>query len=163
MSNLIAAPADPAAFIAEAKAITNRRDRYALEEIFASTATWNVLIDGLQFTAVGHHEIQQRWRQLCDFMDRRAMVVDKHVVVTDRHTIVSSWNAHCRGGASPTGYEIWRFDNHGQVAESTLTGHLNPVPAHSLRGGARYLRASPRNAVAFALSRNPLRKSDHAH
>ena len=159
----IAAPEDAAAFIADAEAITNRRDRHAQLEVFAPTARWTVLIDGLQFTAVGHGEIQTRWAQLCDFMDRRGMIVDKHVIVRDARTIVSGWIGHCPDGTVPVGYEIWRFDHHGKVIEQTLTGYLDPVYADSIRGAARYLRSSPRDAATFALSRLTSLRSTDAH
>lgn len=158
-----AAPEDADAFIADAEAITNRRDQHALQEVFAPTATWTVLIDGLLFSAVGHREIQRRWAHLCTFMDRRAMVVDKRVIARDARTIVSGWTGRCADGTTPAGHEIWRFDDHGRVVEQTLTGFLDPVSADSIRGGTRLLRSSPRTSAEFALSRLTSRRSSDAH
>ena len=163
LRTLTAAPEDAHAFIADAEAITNRRDHHALQEVFAPTATWTVLIDGLRFTAVGHYEIQRRWAQMCALMDRRAMVVDKHVIARDASTIVSGWTGRCAGGATPVGHEIWRFNDHGEVVEQTLTGFLDPISADSIRGGTRYLRSNPRNAVLFAVSGLTSRRTPDAH
>lgn len=161
--SLTTAPADPAAFISEAEAITNRRDRHALEEIFAPTATWTVLIDGLRFAAIGHRDIQLRWAELCNFMDRRRMTVDKHVIAHDAQTIVSGWSGRCPDGMAATGHEVWRFDRHGKVAESTLAGFLNPADADSVLATVRYLCANPRNGLAFAAARLTTSRRDHVH
>lgn len=148
-----ARPADPAAFIAEAERITNTRSLHALEEIFAPTATWTVLIDGLRFAAVGHHEIQFRWAELCRFMTRRGLTVAKNVIACDDRTIVSGWTGHTNDGATPTGHEIWRFDSHGRVCDQLLAGYLAPKPAESLVANLRYLCHQPANALAFAAAR----------
>lgn len=153
------APADAAAFVAEAERITNERDVVAIDAVFAPTATQTVVVDGLVITARNRDEIRAGWSAMCAFMRARGLTVSKRLVSVDDQTIVNEWRGN-GARANARGIECWRFGAGGLVVEQRLYGFLNAGPDTSPRQQLRLLLAYPITAVTFAMARLRAARSD---
>lgn len=145
--------ADPAAFVAEAKRITNERDVAAISDVFAEDGSWTTVFNGLDKTVVGHDDIRARWQFICRFMTARRMRVAKQLVVCDSHTIVNEWTGTMGTRTEVRGIEIWQFSADGFVNSQRLYGFLNVGPEGNLGLNLRMLGAYPVTAAALGWAR----------
>lgn len=143
-------PPRPEDFVAKAQRVTNERDVDSVLDVFAPTATWTTVIDGLVITARGHDEIRARWRLMCRFMAARGLLVEKRLVTADDEVIVNEWTGSLAGRTSARGIETWRFDEHGRVTDQHLYGFLNTGPDTGVLPSMRMLAAYPVTALTFA-------------
>jgi nuclear transport factor 2 (NTF2) superfamily protein len=143
----------PEDFVAEAERMTNERDNDAIGEVFAPDAAWTTIIDGVVIQARGLMEIRQRWRQLCRFMRKRQMFVNKRLRAASDTTIVNEWTGSLAGEAAACGIEVWQFGNDGLVTDQRLYGFLDTGADTSVKHNLRLLLSHPRNALAFAWCR----------
>lgn len=153
------APADPAAFVADAERITNQRVLDGLDAVFAPNGKQITVVDGVVITARGIDEIRDRWRLMCGFMRARRLLVTKRLVCADDRTIVNEWSGSLAGKTTATGIEYWRFGADGLVERQRLYGHLNTGPDSSIRQSLRLLLAYPLTAATFARLRAHERKA----
>jgi hypothetical protein len=143
-------PERPEDFVADAQRITNERDVDAVLDVFAPTAIWTTVMDGLVITARGHDEIRARWGLMCRFMEARGLLVEKTLVTADDRTIVNEWTGSLGGRTEARGIEVWRFDERGRVEEQHLYGFLNTGPDTGVLPSLRMLAAYPLTATTFA-------------
>lgn len=146
-------PASPEQFVDEAQRITNERDTTAARTLFASTAHWTSIIDGMIIEANGIAEIDARWQLMCRFMRARRMTVTKRLVAFDDHTIVNEWSGSLDGRATALGIEYWVFGEHSRIVEQRLYGFLDANPDTSIRQSLRMLSSYPKTAFTFAWAR----------
>ena len=147
------APVDAHAFVADAQRITNERDVEAVRAVFAPDARQTVVLDGIVMTPHGVDEIVEQWRMTCDFMARRRLFVTKNVLSADGTTIVNDWTGRMGRRATPTGVEVWRFDENGLVSDHRLFCYLNVRDDRSVLQQLRLLLAYPVTALTYALVR----------
>lgn len=145
--------ADATAFIAEAQRMTNERDVDGIRDVFAPTARWTAIIDGLIVEADGLEDIQQSWAVMCAFMESRRMYVEKQVVSSDRHTIVNEWTGTIGGHDTARGIEVWVRGDDGLVVDQRMYAFTDARPESSAAQNVRMLLAHPLTAVAFARAR----------
>ncbi|GAA2625798.1 DUF1348 family protein [Actinomadura fulvescens] len=143
----------PTAFVAEAERMTNQRDVDAIRGVFASDGRWRCVIDGLETHDTGMEAIADRWRLLCRFMADRDLVVRKELLAATDDQIINRWHGRAKGGARPTGIEVWRFDSGGLVTEQLLMGFLDPRPETSPAVMLGLLVSQPGTALTFARHR----------
>lgn len=143
------APDRPEDFVADAQRITNERDVDAVLDVFAPTATWTTVMDGLVITARGHAEIHARWGLMCRFMQARGLLVEKELVTSDDRTIVNEWTGSLAGRTEARGIEVWRFDDLGRVEEQHLYGFLNTGADTAVLPSLRMLASYPLTALTF--------------
>jgi hypothetical protein len=159
MSTPAATITAPEIFVAEAERASNEYDFSALTGVYAETAEFEAVMDGVRESHDGIDAIHRAWRMYLPPMRSGGLQLRKELLsATDDGLLITNlWRGELRHHRSACGIEHWERDEQGRVVRHRMWSYLSVQPVDSLRGRLRLLALYPRLALAFDRARRTAR------
>lgn len=155
MSTIETAITAPETFIAEAERASNEYDLAALVAVYAETAEFEAVTDGVRESHAGIDAIRRAWRMYLPPMRSGRLELRKELLAAteDGLSITNLWHGELEGHRQACGIEHWERHQQGLVVRHRMWSYLSVQPVDSLRGRLRLLGLYPRLALTFDRAR----------